>query len=201
MIGARGSDAAATEAERPQREARFWPGFAISRNPVSAVELAAFRQDSGLPTPVCTGPAGRPLMQSATCLYPEEADRYAAWLTARIGKRFRLPTAIEWEYAARAAGVTILANTGSGSGAVAAPLEGIGQDLAELTSDCWTPYIPSAGNERRVWGAGALACHELVLKGARPGEGLTYQRFSARRPIAINEPDWGTGFRVIRAVK
>ncbi len=199
MIGASATDPAATEAERPQREARFWPGFAMSRNPISASDLAAFRTDAGLATPSCAGPAGRPATQSATCLYPNEADRYAAWLTARTGKRFRLPSAVEWEFAARTAGVTRLANTGTG--AISAPLDGIGQDLAEFTSDCWTPYIPSAGNERRVWSSNVLACYELVLKGARPGEDLVHQRFSARRPIDIGKPDWGTGFRVVRDAK
>lgn len=204
LIGASDTDAAATAAERPQREVRFWPGFAISRNPISANDLAAFRVEFGLGTPTCAAPAGQAATQSATCFYPEEADRYAAWLTARTGKRFRLPTAVEWEYAARTAGVTVLANTimaNTGAGTIAAPLDGIGHDLAELTSDCWMPYIPSAGNERRIWSSIALACHELVLKGARPGESDVHTRFSARRPIAIDKPDWGVGFRVVRDTK
>ncbi len=198
-IGASESDPSATAAEKPQRDVRFWPGFAISRNPITANAMAEFRAEAGLGSPVCAGLAGHKATQSATCLYPEEADRYAAWLTARSGKRFRIPTAVEWEYAARTAGVTVLANTGAGT--VAAPLDGIGQDLAEITSDCWSPYIPSAGNERRLWSSNALLCHELVLKGARPGEAETYKRFSARRPIAIDQADWGVGFRVVRDAK
>ena len=198
-IGASESDPAATAAEKPQRNVRFWPGFAMSRNPIPASDLAEFRTQAGLGTPVCAGPAAHKAAQSATCVYPEEADRYAAWLTARTGKRFRIPTAVEWEYAARTAGVTVLANTGAGS--IAAPLDGIGQDLAEITSDCWTPYIPSAGNERRLWSSNVLLCHELVLKGARPGESDVHTRFSARRPIVIGNPDWGVGFRVVRDAK
>ncbi len=214
LIGASESNPVAAEAERPQRQIRFWPGFAISRNPISAADVAAFRLEAGTGSPVCAGPAGLPATSAATCLLPSEADRYAAWLTARTGKRFRIPTAVEWEYAARTAGVTVLANNGlaitglantglakNGAGTIAAPLDGIGRDAAELTSDCWMPYIPSAGNERRNWNSNALLCHELVLKGARPGELDVHKRFSARRPIPIERPDWGTGFRVVRDAK
>ena len=202
VIGASETDAAATVAERPQRQVRFWPGFAISRNPISAGDLAAFRAEMNMGTPTCAGPAGTPSYQvteSATCLYPTEADRYAAWLTQRTGRRFRIPSAVEWEYAARTSGVTVLAQTGAGM--IAAPLDGIGRDLAEITTDCWMPYIPSAGNELRIWNANALLCRELVLKGARPGEGDGHKRFSARRPMAIDKPDCGVGFRVVRDVK
>ncbi len=202
VIGASETDAAATAAERPQRPVRFWPGFAISRNPISAADLAAFRAETAMATPTCASPPGTPghqVTESATCLYPAEAERYAAWLTQRTGRRFRIPTAVEWEYAARTAGVTVLAQTGEDM--IAAPLDGIGRDLAEITTDCWMPYIPSAGNEFGIWNATALFCRELVLKGARPGEGDGHKRFSARRPLAIDKPDWGVGFRVVRDVK
>jgi Sulfatase-modifying factor enzyme 1 len=199
VIGASETDTAATAAERPQRQVRYWPGFAISRNPISAGDLAAFRAEMNMATPTCAGPPSHIGTESATCITPKEADRYAAWLTERSGKRFRIPSAVEWEYAARTAGVTVLAQTGAGM--IAAPLDGIGRDLAEITTDCWMPYIPSPGNELRIWHATAILCRELVLKGARPSEGDAHKRFSARRPMAIDKPDWGVGFRVVRDVK
>lgn len=196
LIGAPESDLRASIAEKPQRSVRFWPGYALSRFAISAEEYDLFRAEHERPVRTCSGPAQEP-RKYAVCLTASDAESYAAWLTLRTGKRFRLPTAVEWEYAARTRGTTVLAGAGE-EALTAAPLEGIGQNLAEMTSDCFDPYVPGAGRERRVWETNPLLCPERVLKGGGVGESAMHQRFSARRPWPGEEPRWTVGFRVMR---
>jgi formylglycine-generating enzyme required for sulfatase activity len=54
-----------------------------------------------------------------TCTSWNDAKAYAAWLSAKTGHRYRLPSASEWEYAARAGGVAAQPWGEDGSGACA----------------------------------------------------------------------------------
>lgn len=199
LIGAPENDINASAAERPQRQAKIWPGFAISRQPIQEAEYAAYQKETGVPSRVCSGLAPEPL-RLVRCLRADEAERYAAWLSLRTGLQFKVPTAIEWEFAARHRGLTVVASIEAPK-EVAPLLGGIGRDIAEMTSECYDPYIPSAGLERRADAARPWLCEERVLKGARPGEDAIYQRFSARRPWRHDAPDAGVGFRVVRALR
>jgi formylglycine-generating enzyme len=52
-----------------------------------------------------------------TCASWNDAVAYAAWLSLKTGHLYRLPSASEWEYAARAGGAAILPGNPDGSGA------------------------------------------------------------------------------------
>ncbi|MFL6110926.1 MAG: formylglycine-generating enzyme family protein [Catenulispora sp.] len=78
--------------------------FRIMRYPVTNLEYRLFLEDTGLdalPTSWELGcyPAAR-ANHPVWTVRPEHADAYGAWLAERTGRRFRLPSEAEWEYAA-----------------------------------------------------------------------------------------------------
>ena len=195
-IGADDHDKDATPAERPAVEARFWPGFLISAAPVSAASFHQFQIETNR-KPASCGPKSADLAPSpevpgalghapelATCVSADDAEAYANWLTAATGKRFHLPTAAEWEYAAR-----VLPAPGMETSRV-----------AEIVADCWHTQIPLPGMERIATQTGTLVCNGRILKGAAASEEARWHRFSARRQFGATDATLTTGFRVMRAL-
>ena len=74
--------------ERPVHRVIVRP-FRLCRFQVTNAQFAAFRR--------AAGPAGHPVTEVS---WPDAVD-YCAWLSARTGRPFRLPTEAEWEFAAR----------------------------------------------------------------------------------------------------
>src|SRR5262249_259109 len=75
------------------------------RYPVTNQEYRQFLDETGhtsLPTSWVFGafPSDRANHPVYT-ITPGDAEAYAGWLSVRTGRRFRLPTEVEWEYAAR----------------------------------------------------------------------------------------------------
>jgi len=114
------------DGERDRRTLSL-PGFRIARTPVTNAQYAAFVAETGHRAPdVDAGtwkgyglihpyprtrrhawPGGHPpegrAQHPVVLVSHEDARAYTAWLSARTGRAWRLPTELEWEKAARGA--------------------------------------------------------------------------------------------------
>ncbi len=91
-------DTAADFNERPQHRVTL-KSFSISVHEITAAEFARFRAPDNLRA---RAEAGHDRSRHpVTFVSWEDARDYARWLSRQTGKRYRLPSEAEWEYAAR----------------------------------------------------------------------------------------------------
>ena len=86
--------------ERPQHEVRIARPLGMGKYPVTFEEYDAFAKATkrDLPGDQGWGRGRRPVINVSW----EDAVAYAQWLSEQTGKRYRLPSEAEWEYATRA---------------------------------------------------------------------------------------------------
>lgn len=189
-IGAQAGDTLALPGEEPARSMRVWPGFAIGRFEITAEQLA----HSGLGGSCAPPPAHRETRSAATadgrtapavCVTASDISNYLEWLKHKTGRRYRLPTAAEWEFAARS---TPAARTSP---------ERMTGGVAEIVADCWSATRPMtlvAGSES----ARRSACAYRIVKDAADAEPVQWRRVSARRAIGVDAASPLVGFRILR---
>jgi formylglycine-generating enzyme required for sulfatase activity len=133
--GSASGDSSSLSFEKPQHQVAIGYQLAVSTNDVTVADFSEFIAATGRPMQGCDIYDGewrhrrnaswkdpgfvQTAMQPVTCTSWDDAIAYAQWLSAKSGHRYRLPSASEWEYAARAGGQAVQPWNPNGSDACA----------------------------------------------------------------------------------
>ncbi|MGZ0018025.1 SUMF1/EgtB/PvdO family nonheme iron enzyme [Nitrosomonas sp. wSCUT-2] len=188
LMGSPENDTDGYDDERPQHEVTINYAFEIAKYEVTFDEYDAFAKDDKreLPDDRGWGRGKRPVINVTW----NDAQDYVQWLSKQTGKKYRLPTEAEWEYAARAGmqtrywwGDDIGRNNANCDGcgsqwdnkqsapagsfkANAFGLHDTAGNVWEWTQDCWHGNYDKAPSDGSAWlDKGGGDCSLRVVRG------------------------------------
>lgn len=198
-----------SDLERPAHRVNV-PAFRLMKYEISFDQYDTFARMTGrtLPEDWGWGRGKRPVINTSW----RDATAMAKWLSEKTGKRWRLPTEAEWEYAARAGTTTDYpwgnkfeknrVNNGPTTdpvGSYAANAWGLHDmhgNAWEWMQDCWTPHYKGAPADGSAWTAGD--CSSRVVRGGSWYYDASWLRSPYRGKVGAASRTVNIGFRLAR---
>jgi formylglycine-generating enzyme required for sulfatase activity len=213
----------AFEYERPQHKVTIAQPFAVGRREVTFDEwdqCSAAGACGYHPKDQGWGRGDRPVIDVSW----EDAQDFVDWLSHKTGKRYRLPSEAEWEYAARAGtdttfwwGDTAEKGRANCEDCGAAPTEkktvpvgsfrpngfglfNVAGNAAEWVEDCWHESYRGAPPNGAAWTYNGQ-CRQRVLRGGSFASEANLIRSAARFRYDLDVRYYANGFRIARDLR
>ena len=199
----------------PQHEVTVEP-FRMGRYEITFAQYDAFARATGRPLPADEGwgRGDRPVIHVSWA----DAQAFADWLNAGVGRRFHLPSEAEWEYAARGGTTSLywwgdapdpnLANTAANQGkdtwedtspvgrfpANPFGLYDVLGNVWEMVADCRHPTYEGAPTDGSAWVD--KDCDSRIARGGAYGSIARGMQSAARAAVGEQFDSMGLGFRL-----